>query len=91
MTDPVWVRFSSAPSRMARAMPKSATFTWPGGGDEDVARLDVAVHDAVAVGEARARRPRRRRHLGRPAAGAAGLRLRRISDRLRPSTYSITM
>ena len=29
MTEPVWVRFSSAPPEMARAMPKSATFTCP--------------------------------------------------------------
>ena len=29
MTAPVWVRFSSASAPMARAMPKSVTFTWP--------------------------------------------------------------
>ena len=52
ITEPAWVRFSSALALMARAMPKSATFTWPVGGDQDVARLDVAVDDAVAVGEA---------------------------------------
>jgi hypothetical protein len=32
------------------ARPKSSTFTWPDGRDDDVARLEVAVHDAVLVG-----------------------------------------
>jgi hypothetical protein len=29
MTEPAWVRFSSVRVFIARAMPKSATFTWP--------------------------------------------------------------
>ena len=49
MTAPVCVRLSSVFT--ARAMPKSVTFTSPVRGDEDVARLDVAVDHAVAVGE----------------------------------------
>ena len=52
MTEPAWVRLSSVVAVMARAMPKSATFTWPLLVDEDVAGLHVAVDDAVAVGEA---------------------------------------
>ena len=78
MTEPVWVRFSLGAAGMARAMPKSATFTWPGRRDEDVAGLDVAVDDAVAVGEAE-----RGGDVGGDLGGALGVRaarrLRRIS------------
>ncbi len=35
----------------ARAMPKSVTFSRPSRDDHHVVRLDVAVHDAVVVGE----------------------------------------
>ena len=53
MTAPAWVRFDwSAPPVMAWAMPKSATFTWPLGEMRMLPGLDVAVHHAVAVGEA---------------------------------------
>ena len=83
MTDPVWVRFSSVLAAMARAMPKSATLTWPAGGDQHVAGLDVAVDHAVAVGEAE-----RAGDVGgdrrRPASGCSGPSLRRISDSAAP-------
>jgi hypothetical protein len=39
----------------ARAIPKSVTFHAPLAVDEDVVRLDVAVHDAVPVREAERR------------------------------------
>ena len=46
VTRPVWVSEASA---SARAMPKSESFTWPSGGDQDVRRLHVAVHDPGRV------------------------------------------
>ena len=57
--------------------------------DEDVARLHVAVDDAVAVGE-----PEGGGHVGADVGGPVGVErpsARRISDRVRPSTYSMTM
>ena len=47
VTSPVWVSEASA---WARAMPKSESFTWPVGRDQDVRRLHVAVHDPGRVG-----------------------------------------
>ena len=44
---PTCVRSFSAPSRVSRARPKSATFTSPPAREHDVLRLDVAVHDAM--------------------------------------------
>ena len=35
-------------------MPKSAIFAWPGAGQHDVGRLDVAMHDAALVAELQA-------------------------------------
>ena len=56
ITAPAWVRLDSVAEFIARAMPKSATFTWPLDADEDVGRLDVAVHEPGFVGEVRGRR-----------------------------------
>ena len=47
VTSPVWVSEASA---SARAMPKSDSFTWPVGRDQDVRGLHVAVHDAGRMG-----------------------------------------
>ena len=89
MTEPVWVRFSSAPPSMARAMPKSATFTCPaavimmlpGFTSRWTTPLRWAKPRAAATSVAM------------PAAASGGGRpsLRRMSDRLLPSTYSMTM
>ena len=46
------VRLHAAGCRvMSRAMPKSMTFTSPFVGDDDVAGLQVAVNDVVAMSE----------------------------------------
>ena len=89
MTDPVWVRFSSAEAVMARAIPKSATFTWPalvimmlpGLMSRWTTPLWWAKPRAAATSAAM------------PAAVLAGgvPWVRRISDRLRPSMNSMTM
>ena len=50
MTAPVWVRPCDRPRRV-RGDPEVGDLDLAGRGDEHVARLDVAVHDPVAVGE----------------------------------------
>ena len=46
ITMPVWVTGAAS---TALAIPKSVSFTWPGRRDEDVAGLDVAVHQPGGV------------------------------------------
>ena len=89
MTDPAWVRLSSADAEMARAMPKSVTFTTP---DDEMSTLPGLM--------SRCTTPLR---WAKPSAAATSVAtsaarwgwsvpsLRRMSARLRPSTYSITM
>ena len=71
-------------------MPKSASFTMPSLDAQEVARLDVAVHDAAAVRvvEPAARLRDDAERLGRPAAARARAGSRRTDC---PSTCSMTM
>ena len=88
-TEPTCVIADS--SLIALAIPKSASLTDAVVGAQQVARLDVAVHDAVAVGVVEARAGLRRRSSsassdGEPALARAGSR--------RPTgrwMYSMTM
>ena len=90
MTAPAWVRFCcSAPPVMAWAMPKSATFTWPVGEmmmlpgftSRCTTPLRWANPSAAATSAV----------ISADRRGCSGPSVRMISDRLRPSTYSITM
>ena len=87
ITAPVRVSPSFPPP--ARAIPKSVTFTWPGGRDEHVAGLHVAVHHAVLV---------RERERGGDVGADVGDLARRdgalvwiMSRSVWPSMYSMTM
>jgi hypothetical protein len=89
MTEPAWVRFDSVAEFIARAMPKSATFTWPFDPIRMLAGLmsrwarpaSWAKPSAAATSEA-------------TSAACFGVSLRfvfRISARVRPCTYSMAM
>ena len=89
MTEPTWVRLLSVPAFMARAMPKSATFTWPAPPMRMLAGLmsrcttplrwanDRAAATSLAISAACT-------ELTWPFAF-------RMSARVRPCTYSIAM
>ena len=89
ITDPTWVRLASVGAFIARAMPKSATFTWPAEPMRMLAGLmsrcttplrwakPSAADTSLAISAACT-------ELMRPLA-------RRMSARVRPCTYSIAM
>ena len=89
MTAPAWVRLASVPPAMAWAMPKSATFTWPLGEirmlpglmSRCTTPLRWAKPSAAATSAV----------ISAARRGCSGPSVRTISDRLRPSTYSMTM
>jgi hypothetical protein len=89
MTEPVWVRLSSVPAVMARAMPKSATFTAPFGAIRTLPGFTSRCTTPLRWAKPRA-----------AATSAATMVARRVSmrpscfstsERVRFSTYSITM
>ncbi len=87
ITVPVWVRFSRDDT--ARAIPKSATFTWPRGERSTLpgftSRWTTPLRWAKASAEATSM------VMSAARSGCRGPSSRRIWERLRPSTYSMTM
>ena len=89
MTAPAWVRFSWVAALTARAMPKSATFTVPLVATRMLAGLmsrwimpfEWAKPRAAATSPA----------ISADCIAESRPRVRRMSARLLPSTYSITM
>ncbi len=89
ITEPAWVRFDSVAEFIARAMPKSATFTWPFEPIITLAGLTSrwarpaswANPSAAATSEA----------ISADCLGVSCLLVFRISARFRPCTYSIAM
>ncbi len=89
MTAPAWVRLASVPPMTAWAMPKSATFTWPLGAmrmlpglmSRCTTPLRWANPSAAATSAA----------ISAARRGCRGPSVRTMSERLRPSMYSMTM
>ncbi len=88
MTEPVWVRSSAAPAPTARAMPKSATLTWP----ELLIRTFPGLTSRWITPRWWAKSSAAATSAPIEAARAASSGASRSSeDRVRPSTYSMTM
>ena len=77
-------------AEIALASPKSTTLIWPRSDDQHVLRLHVAVHQTRPRGR-RPGRPSTGSMISRARSGGSGASWLRMSRRVRPSTYSITM
>ena len=89
MTVPTWVRFSSEVALMARAMPKSATFTSPFWSTRTLPGFTSRWTTPLRWANPRAAATSAPMSAAR--SGCSGPSERRIDDRVRPSTYSMTM